>query len=167
MHFRYNIAIFLWLFGGINIPLYINTTDSMPKGLYLVTNKKITRGSYVAVCLPHPLAQFALQQGFLVKGHCPSHTVPILKQIIANEGDHVTRTALNVTINTITLPHSYTFTHDQRNNPLPKTRTSHWLLGKKEFWLYGTKSIRSWDSRYFGPIAGKNILYVVQPVITC
>lgn len=166
MHYRYSFAFILWLLSSIHVPFYINTTNSMPKGIYLVTDKKITRGSYVAVCLPSPLALFAFNRGYLFKGNCPSRTVPLLKQVVATENDHIKRLKTHITVNATTLPHSNTFSHDRKRMPLYQTISSDWILGKKELWLYGTQSAHSWDSRYFGPIAERNILYVVYPYLT-
>lgn len=47
------------------IPLRINTTQSMPIGVYLVAKEAVKRGSIVSVCLPDALAEFGLERHYL------------------------------------------------------------------------------------------------------
>jgi type IV secretory pathway protease TraF len=39
-------------------------------------------------------------------------------------------------------------------------------LAPGEVWLHSPYEARSWDSRYFGPVPARNVLYAAKPVIT-
>lgn len=135
----------------------LNLTPSMPLGLWrIVATADYPRGGTVAVCPP-------VDASFLPRGSCPLGMQPLLKQIVALPGDEVTVTPSGVSINGgHLLPHSAPLTQTSAGQPLPQQRGTRRLTG---YWLYGTDSPRSFDSRYFGEVPATALGGVVHPVM--
>jgi conjugative transfer signal peptidase TraF len=114
--------------------------------------------------LPVTLSNFAVQRGYLMQGYCPSGTQPLLKKVVAEGGDTVSLTASDVRVNHKQLPHSVTLKTDLHNRPIPAVLRGSYILKQDKLWLYGLKSPRSWDSRYFGPIDSSCVLGTVKPL---
>ena len=132
----------------------INLTASMPLGLWrIVATSDYPRGATVAVCPP-------VDAPFLPRGSCPLGMQPLLKQLMGVPCDIVTVTPAGVSVNGgPLLPHSAPLAQTSDGQPLPQQRGTRRLTG---YWLYGTDSPRSFDSRYFGEIPGSNIKGVAQ-----
>lgn len=144
--------------------LHINTSTSMPLGIYRTVSQPIVSNSLVAVCLPFSLAQFGKQRGYLGSGSCLGNTQPVLKKIVAVAGDEVDVTKQGVVINNKLLPHSKALSFDDRLRPLASQVNTHKKLTAKEIWLYGTTSNKSWDSRYYGAVECSQVRAVVIPM---
>lgn len=145
--------------------LHINTSLSMPTGIYRAVSQPIIKNSLVAVCLPQASAQFGKQRGYLGSGECIENTEPVLKQVVAVGGDEVQVTAQGIWINNHLLPHSKVLTQDEQGRPLAsQVFNIRKKLTANQFWLYGTASPKSWDSRYYGPIEYAAVRTVMVPV---
>lgn len=134
-----------------------NLSPSMPLGLWRVVATPPTdyrRGQAVVVCPP-------IDAPFLPRGGCPLGMQPLLKQLVGLPGDVVTVTPAGVSVNGQRLPHSAPLTQTADGQPLPQQRGSGRLNG---FWLYGTDSPRSFDSRYFGAVPLHCLRGVVRPL---
>jgi conjugative transfer signal peptidase TraF len=149
------------------LPIRINLTGSMPRGIYwLTTSPEIHKGDFVMVCLNNSLASFAQQRGYLSAGHCANHVEPLLKQVVAHAGDTVTLSNDFIWINNKTLSHTATLAIDKHGRKLPVIKRGIYTLGSNQLWLYGTDSARSWDSRYFGAIDSSLVINTVNPIFT-
>jgi conjugative transfer signal peptidase TraF len=130
----------------------------MPRGFYILSQSKIVhRGDYVVVCLPKTLSNFALQRGYLMRGYCPSGSQPLLKKVVAEGGDIVALTSSDVRVYHNQLLNSVTLKTDLHNRSIPAVLRGTYMLKQNTLWLYGLKSPRSWDSRYFGPIESSGV----------
>lgn len=160
MHYKLFIVLSILSVTFANkIPLRINVTASMPRGIYwLIPSNKIRAGDFVMVCLDDSLAQFALQRRYLHAGDCKNGAQPLLKQVVAGTGDTVRISATSIQINNIALTHSTTRMTDSHNRLLPSIRRGIYQLKSNQLWLYGTESSRSWDSRYFGLVKSSTVL---------
>jgi type IV secretory pathway protease TraF len=70
--------------------VFINFSDkSMPAGIYKRTKQKPDRGSLAITCLTPEIAAYGLQRGYLNKGRCPTGIEPVMKIVMAMEGDTI------------------------------------------------------------------------------
>ena len=134
----------------------LNLTPSMPLGLWrLVVPSAYPRGAAVAVCPP-------VDAPFLPRGSCPLGMAPFVKQLVGMPGDVVTVTPAGVSVNGGPfLPHSAPLAQTSNGQLLPQ-RLGTWRL--TGYWLYGTDSPRSFDSRYFGEVPAASLQGLVRPV---
>jgi conjugative transfer signal peptidase TraF len=149
-----------------DLPIRVNLSASMPRGIYWLTRHSIVNaGDFVMVCLSNPLAYFALTRGYLRAGSCSTGVEPLFKEVVAKNKDRVELQANAVVIHHQPLPHSATFTVDSLHRPLPAIVRGVYNLQTNQFWLYGTESAKSWDSRYFGVVDRSSIVRVVKPLV--
>ena len=150
--------------------LRLNTTDSAPAGLYFILPQALTANlpkpdSWVAVCLPESLARFSRRRGYLPLGSCPSGVAPVLKHVAGHPGDCIDLFPTGVWVNGHRIPATTPRTHDSNGRPLPRPPYGRFRVGRDELWLVSPLP-RSWDSRYFGPVATEGLLGVAVPVWT-
>ncbi len=142
------------------VPLAFNVTDSAPVGLYYRTSvHELQRGDWVGVCLSGDIALLGRQRGYLSSGQCPSHTTPLLKQVIGRPGDTVRLTKSSILVNKemINAPrHAF----DRLGRRLTVAISESTSNGKTAgYWIYGANNPdQSWDSRYFGPVTRGSII---------
>jgi conjugative transfer signal peptidase TraF len=132
----------------------------MPLGIYIRSVGKIQVGNIVLICLNDPYKTLGLKKSYLEIGHKCNGADPVIKMVIAVPGDHVVLANGYIEVNGI----KYLF------------KTFHWDgMGRKlnvyprgnysstvGYWLIGTHDIKSWDSRYWGPVSKKQILRKIK-----
>lgn len=146
--------------------LIINITDSMPKGIYWREKGVIQRNDIIAFCLKPEYQKFALKRGYLIRagGNRCQYSEPVIKKVIAVPGDTVVFSQDDIEVNGKKYFYK-TLTKDSRERDLfiyPRGV----YANTTDYWVIGTGSKQSWDSRYFGPILPESILYKIQPVFT-
>lgn len=148
----------LLMFGLRMLHLVWNFTTSMPVGLYqmLPIDHPIARGDMVLVCAPPDVAKLARERGMLMSGPCAHQSAPLVKIVAAVEGDVVDLRDDGVRVNGTLLPGSARLRTDRENRPVPRISAGRYALGSARIWLW-TPYPRSWDSRYFGPVAVRNV----------
>jgi conjugative transfer signal peptidase TraF len=145
----------------------INTTKSIPVGLYWVSSAAVEKGAYVLFCPPPvPVFNEARARGYIGAGFCPSGYGYMMKRILAAKGDHVAVSGEGVRVNGELLPLSAPRTVDAGGRALPRFQTDHYTLGVAEVLLMSDVSRTSFDARYFGPVNRSQIQTVVSPVFT-
>jgi len=90
---------------------------------------------------------------------CETHD-PLIKRILAVPGDTVVLTRDSIIVNGILYPYA-TKRIDSNGRRLwayPRGVYS----GTSGYWVIGTGSVDSWDSRYWGPITRSQILYPLK-----
>lgn len=144
----------------------INTTHSIPVGLYWMTDKPIEKGAYVIFC-PPPSDVFdeAKQRGYFRAGFCPGDYEYLMKKILAAKKDKVSVADDGVRVNGELLPFSAPLKADSYGRPLPVLRTDY-VLGDDDLLLMTDVSATSFDSRYFGLINRSHIKGVIRPIFT-
>jgi conjugative transfer signal peptidase TraF len=148
--------------GGI----YINTTPSLPVGLYRIVDEPVSKGAYVAFCPPQrDVFDWAIDRGYINPGNCPGGTGQLLKGVHAVAGDTVLIDETGITVNGQWLPNSEPLSTDAYGTVLPQHRFNA-VLGESEYLLLSDLNPHSFDARYFGVIDRAQILHVVRPVIT-
>jgi conjugative transfer signal peptidase TraF len=145
----------------------INTTRSIPVGLYWVSGAAVAKGAYVLVC-PPPAAVFeqARERGYIGAGYCPGGYGYMMKRVMAAKDDDVAVSDEGVRVNGVLLPLSAPRAVDAGGRSLPRFQADRYTLGAAELLLMSDVSGTSFDGRYFGPINRSQIQTVVSPLIT-
>ena len=145
----------------------INTTRSIPLGLYWVSGAPLARGAFVLVCPPKaPVFDAARARGYLGAGFCPGGYGYLMKRILATQGDVVTVSDEGVRVNGALLPSSAPRAMDGAGRALPRVRSEPYALGASEVLLMSDASRTAFDARYFGPLPRAQIQAVLAPVLT-
>ena len=145
----------------------INTTKSIPPGLYWTISKPVEKGDYVMFC-PPPLGVFdtAKERGYIPAGFCPGHYGYMMKRVLAAKDDAVDIGDEGVRVNGSLLPDSELRKADKGGRPLPRYQDNSYTLNETQVLLMADANPLSFDSRYFGPINRSQIKDVIFPVIT-
>ncbi|EFG2528783.1 TPA: conjugative transfer signal peptidase TraF [Escherichia coli] len=151
---------------GYAAGLRINTTKSIPVGLYKISDKTPEKGDYVIFCPPQrEIFSMAQQRGYIGSGFCPGGYGEMMKRILAAKGDEVAFRDDGVYVNGNLLPYSKPFSVDPGGRNLPALREVY-TLGKSELLLMTDRSPSSFDGRYFGAVTTSQIISAVSPVFT-
>lgn len=135
----------------------------MPRGIYWRETGKIHRGDLVTFCLSEKHQKFGLERGYLINGMRCQFSEPLIKKVIAIPGDNVIFASQFIVVNDQSLPYK-TLRTDSKDRPLIAYPAGVYT-NTKNYWVIGTDSKRSWDSRYFGPIPQKSILWKIKPLL--
>lgn len=159
------------LFIGVAIAyiagLRINTTRSIPLGLYRLSTNPIEKGAYVLFCPPlRPAFDLAKERGYIGPGFCPGGYGYMMKRVFAVQHDVVSVSDEGVTVNGHLLLLSTPIDADSNGQPLPHYRLDQHVLGTTEWLLMSDSNARSFDARYFGPIESNHIRSVIHPLWT-
>jgi conjugative transfer signal peptidase TraF len=147
--------------------LILNTTPSVPMGLWLVqpTTQKIQRGSMISICpVDKPIFRLARSRGYIPAGPCSGRYTPLLKRVAAMPGDRVTITQSGLWVNGKSLPNSRSKLRDAAGRPLPILPPGKYKVAPNTLWLISTHSSNSFDSRYFGPLPAANVQGLARPI---
>jgi conjugative transfer signal peptidase TraF len=143
----------------------INTTKSIPVGLYWTSAAPVTKGAYVLICPPPGVIfQEAKRRGYIAAGFCPGNLGMMMKRILAAENDTVTVADDGVSVNGNHLALSLPRRTDNVGRALPQFRVDAYQLRKGEILVMSDVSSTSFDGRYFGAINQSQIVAVVRPV---
>jgi len=136
--------------------LLLNTTASVPVGLYRLSPAGSPRVGDLVVVTPDPaLAAFLDESGWLPRG------VPLIKPVAAVAGQSVCRVGPAVTIDGRMV--GYALSMDGRGRPLP-TWSGCRALGPGEVFLLA-RAVGSVDGRYFGTTDGGQVLAQARPLM--
>ena len=144
----------------------VNTTPSIPLGLYQLTNEPLVKGAYVLLCPPpSPVFEMAKARGYVGAGFCPGGYGQLMKRLVAAKDDEVTINAEGVAVNGQPLHLSKPIKLDGGGRPLPHYEKS-WVLDSDEVLVMSDSNSGSFDGRYFGSIQRSQIEGVIRPVFT-
>jgi conjugative transfer signal peptidase TraF len=142
----------------------LNVSPSLPLGFYRAVHGPVVRGATVLLCLPASIATVARQRKYLWRGQCAGRAAPLGKILAAVSGDTVEATADGVRVNGAMLAWSRPLAVDTRGRRLVPA-VGRWVLSNGQVWVYGGGDLRSFDSRYFGPVGADDVLTVMVPVV--
>ncbi len=173
---RQPFLLSLWIFVVLTLStlafvqhagLRINTSPSIPLGIYRITSEPIKVGNYVLLC-PENKEPFitAQKRGYIGAGYCSGGLGYMFKRVAALPNDIITTTENGMQINGKLYPDSKPFHHDALNRALPIWHATQTRLKAGEVVLMTKNDQNSFDARYFGPIPQQQIISVVQPVLT-
>lgn len=145
----------------------INTTKSIPVGLYWTSGARVEKGAYVLFCPPqNSVFDDAKTRGYIGAGYCPGGYGYMMKRVVAVKDDTVTVNKDGVSVNGEPLPHSVPLQIDAAGRSLPRVQVDRYTLADAEVLLMSDVSGTSFDGRYFGPINRSQVETVIRPVIT-
>ena len=144
--------------------ILINTTPSMPLGLYVTSSDP--GAPVAAICPPEPYASFARSRGYRMAGSCTDGATPLMKPIVAAAGDVVELSPEGMSVNGTTVPNTQPLTCDSTGRPLTPWTFGRFTVSPGTVWVASSHHPRSYDSRYFGPIPSSCIRSHVRPLLT-
>jgi len=145
----------------------INTTQSIPVGLYWISGQPVAKGAYVLFCPPEAkVFAVAKARGYIGAGFCPGGYGFMMKRVVATNGDTVSIADDGVRVNAALMPLSVPLRMDKAGRPLVRFGSSRFSLDSSNVLLMSDVTGASFDSRYFGPIDRSQIKSVISPVIT-
>lgn len=146
------------------IPLQLNTTSSVKKGIYYIKKSSdYHAGDYVVFCLDDGKAKIAYKRKYIKRGSCPNGYEPLLKKIIGVPGDSVSF-AKNIIKTPLGNYYAPILDTDSNNKPINfLNHDRNFTL--KGFWMHGDNNIKSYDSRYFGQINKQQIQFIAKPLL--
>lgn len=133
-----------------------NFTESVPTGLYSISDAKPAKGDFVAL-VPAGAARALLG----AYGVLPAGRV-LLKRLSAVEGDTVCRSGVSITINGAEAATARLVTPE--GHALPAWGGCR-VLGAGEILVLAPHPL-SFDGRYFGPIDAGQVIGVATPLLT-
>lgn len=142
----------------------INTSPSLPLGLYMVTSDP--KAPLVEFCPEEPFASFAAARGYRSQGSCPDGASPLMKPIVARAGDVVRVTESGLNVNGRLLPNTAARRSDTSGRPMRPWPVGTYSVTPGTVWVASYYNPRSFDSRYFGPVAVSSINAHVLPLLT-
>ena len=144
--------------------LRINTSPSLPLGLYVVT----TDGSanLIEFCPAEPFAALSLVRGYRDPGACRDGGAPLLKPVVAKAGDLVELSWRGISVNGFLLPNTAPLSKDTKDCPLEPWHFGRFLVAPGTVWVASSYHSRSFDSRYFGPVYTTAIRHRLKAFLT-
>jgi conjugative transfer signal peptidase TraF len=159
----YLIGIFFILALLLRQFIVINITPSMPKGVYFKKSSPLHRGDIILFCLDQKYQQIGLEHHYLETGKYCNGASALIKEVVAVPGDEVTLLKNAIIVNRKRLEYQ-TQHQDSNHTPLSVFPRGNYTVNA--FWVIGTHSQLSWDSRYFGYIPRQQIISKLIPLIT-
>ena len=145
----------------------VNTTRSIPVGLYWTSSAPVEKGAYVLFCPPQVgVFDDAKKRGYIGAGFCPGGYGYMMKRVLAAKNDTVSISDAGVQVNGQLLPLSGPIKADKAGRPMPRDQAGSFVLGNSEVLLMSDVSSTSFDGRYFGPVNSEQIKTAISPVIT-
>ena len=146
------------------IGLRINTSPSLPMGLYIATAD--AGANMVEFCLAEPFATLSIVRGYRDPGTCRDGAAPLLKPIVAKSGDVVELSARGISVNGALLPNTAPLSKDTKGRPLEAWPFGRYVVAYETVWVASSYHPHSFDSRYFGPISTTAIRNRVKAFLT-
>jgi conjugative transfer signal peptidase TraF len=145
----------------------VNLTASVPRGLYLITHAP--RATYAEFCPPELIAPLSVERGYREAGGanaCADGAHPLIKPVAAVQGDVVEVRADGVVVNGVPIANSAPRLKDSHGRTLLPWPSGRYAVPKGSVWLISRFNARSFDSRYFGPVAATDIRAFLRPLWT-
>ena len=150
------------LFGFLG--LRINTSPSLPMGLYVTTAD--SDANLVEFCPAEPFAALAIVRGYRDSGICPDGAAPLLKPVVARPGDVVELSTRGISVNGALLSNTAPLSKDTKARPLKAWPFGRYVVASGTVWVASSYHPRSFDSRYFGPISTSAIRERLKEFLT-
>ncbi len=136
--------------------LLFNPSHSEPPGLYVRTGGPPRSGEIIAFKTPPAAFPYAERKMAYL------HQRPLLKNIVAGQGDEVCTTTGQLVVNGVL--RAPIASRDRDGLPLPR-----WFgcrrLGASELFVFSSRIPNSFDSRYYGPVLRHDVLGVYRLVL--
>jgi conjugative transfer signal peptidase TraF len=140
-----------------------NLSPSLPFGLYVADASVAT--DLVEFCPPEPFGSIANARRYRQAGSCGDGGSPLLKPVVASVGDAVTMSPEGIRVNGRLLPNSAPLNRDTAGRPLTSWPPGTYAVKAGTLWVLSSYHPRSFDSRYFGPIAVAAVRERLRPLL--
>jgi len=144
--------------------LRINTSPSLPIGLYIVTANR--SAALVEFCPAEPFARLSLIRAYRDSGACQDGGAPLLKPVVAKAGDVVELSARGISVNGHLLANTAPLTKDTKGRLLEPWYFGQFHVTPGTVWVASSYHSRSFDSRYFGPVYTTAIRHRLKALLT-
>ncbi|WP_415033334.1 conjugative transfer signal peptidase TraF [Azonexus sp.] len=142
------LALVFALVAGVKTAgVKVNVTGSLPGTVY-TTSAEPGLGDFIQFC--PPVTTPALPAAGWLEKTCPGGKLPLLKRVVAVEGDIVDVTESGVAVNGRLLENSVPKKASRNGDPLPVAYGQHRIVAG-QIWTAGEHP-DSFDSRYFGSV---------------
>ena len=155
------VGMFL-AFGFLGIRF--NSSPSLPVGLYIVTTD--AHANLVEFCPSEPFASMSIVRGYRDQGVCADGAAPLLKPVVASAGDFVELSLSGISVNGRLLPNTAPLSKDSNGRQLQPWGFGRYAVASGTVWVASSYHPRSFDSRYFGPVATLEIRHRLKPLFT-
>jgi conjugative transfer signal peptidase TraF len=168
-------GLILWMFiaiPSIALPsmlayalgLRVNMTRSLPMGIYAVTNDAFSE--LIECCPEGNAAKESKNRGYRNNGSCSDGAEPLIKPVVAREGDVVEFSARGISVNEKLLKNTAPLPLDGAGRPLTHWKFGVYRVAPGNVWVASTYNYGSYDSRYFGPVRISSISNRLRPIWT-
>jgi conjugative transfer signal peptidase TraF len=144
--------------------LRINTSPSLPMGLYITTAD--AAANLIEFCPAEPFATLSIVRGYRDRGTCRDGAAPLLKPVIARSGDVVEVSARGISVNGALLPNTAPLATDTKGRHLEAWPSGRYVVAPEAIWVASSYHSRSFDSRYFGPLSTAAIRHRLKAFLT-
>lgn len=141
----------------------INTTPSLPLGLYVETDQQ---SRLVEFCPSGVPAEISARRGYRGSGDCPDGAAPLLKPIVAQPGDVVEFRTDGISVNNRAIRNTAPLSVDTEHRSLEHFPFGRYVVATDEVWVASSYNKRSFDSRYYGPVPKIRIRAHLRPLLT-
>lgn len=143
-----------------------NFTPSFARGFYQIedTTPPFEHGQLVIFCPPDsPAFRLAGEREYIARGLCGGGNFrPLIKRVIAVEGDKVVISKEDVHVNGARVANSTIMTADSKGRPI--TAFEGGLVPEGSLFLMSDENPNSYDGRYFGFIEQEQIIGTIKPL---
>lgn len=155
-------AAIILVAGAVGVRL--NLTNSVPIGLYLVSNGPDAR--FVEFCPPEPFGTLSRERGYRERSRfgCPDGAKPLLKPVAAKPGDVVSISGNGIEVDGKLIPHTAALHSDSAGRPISRWPFGIYPVRNGSIWVASSFNTHSFDSRYFGPISESAVLHQLRPL---
>ena len=157
------LAVFMLFCGASKLRIRINTSPSLPIGLYQVASGP--DATLVEFCPPEPFGSMANARGYRQRGTCPDGGAPLMKPVVARAGDVVSVSKRGVAVNGRGLLNSVPLTRDTGGRLLSPWPYGTYTVQPGTIWVVSGYHLRSFDGRYFGPVSVSLIRNRLRPLL--
>lgn len=141
-----------------------NSSPSLPIGLYVVTTDG--HANLVEFCPSEPFAGLSIARGYRDRGVCADGAAPLLKPVVASAGDFVELSSAGISVKGRLLPNTAPLSKDSNGRQLQPWGFGRYAVASGTVWVASSHHPRSFDSRYFGPVATSEIRHRLKPLFT-
>lgn len=126
------VTVAAFQFSG-SLGLRINTSPSLPMGLYITTAD--ASANLVEFCPVEPFATLSRVRGYRAPGICGDGAAPLLKPIVAKAGDVVEVSALGISVNGVLFRNTAPFSADTKGRHLEAWPSGRYVVAPGTIWV--------------------------------
>ena len=114
-------------------------------------------------CATDAAARMGIERGYVGVGGCPSGIEPLVKPVVAVDGDVVDVLPSGLVVNGVPLLGTVQLRQDLGGRVLTGMSSGRYLVRSGQ-WVASNRDVLSWDSRYWGAVPLVNVLGRAHPI---